>query len=54
MINLLRRATLDEAVQKGLDRGVVVNQQIAEHNAAALEHEGFAALEACFRRLHEQ
>ena len=54
VINLLRRAQLDEAVQKGLDRGVIVNKQIAEHNAAALEREGYSALEACFRALHER
>jgi uncharacterized protein len=54
VINLLRRAQLDEAVQKGLDRGVIVNKQIAEHNAAALTREGYSALEACFRALHER
>ena len=52
VINLLRRVTLDEVVQAGLDRGLIVNKQIAEHNAASLEREGFAALEECFRELH--
>ncbi|KAL3893136.1 MAG: hypothetical protein SGPRY_014437, partial [Prymnesium sp.] len=51
VINLLRRRQLDEVVQKGLDRGVIVNKQIAEHNAAALEREGLAALKACFQHL---
>ena len=54
VINLLRRATLDQVVQAGLDRGVIVNKQIAEHNAASLEREGFAALEECFRELHDR
>ncbi|KAL1520071.1 hypothetical protein AB1Y20_023546 [Prymnesium parvum] len=53
VINLLRRSQLDEVVKRGLKRGVVINQQIAEHNAAVLEQEGFARLKECFRRLQE-
>ena len=49
VINLLRRASLDRVVEQGLRQGVVVNQQIAEHNAAALEAEGYDALTALFR-----
>jgi len=48
VINLLRRAQLDAVVEAGLARGVVVNKQIAEHNVAALEREGFDKLKACF------
>ena len=49
--DLLRRAQLDAAVEHGLSRGVIVNKEIAEHNAAALEREGYKALEAVFARL---
>ena len=49
VINLLRRADLDEVVESGLKRGVIVNKQIAEHNAAALEREGFERIAAVFR-----
>lgn len=48
VINLLRRAQLDSVVQAGLDRGVIVNEQIAAHNAAALEREGHDRLSAVF------
>jgi len=37
VINLLRRAQLDQVVQEGLERGVVINREIAERNAARLE-----------------
>ena len=53
VINLLRRQQLDSVVEAGLSRGVVVNKQIAEHNAAALEREGYRALESWFRGVHE-
>ena len=49
VINLLRRADLDDVVQTGLERGVIVNKQIAEHNAEALEAEGYERLSAVFR-----
>jgi hypothetical protein len=48
VINLLRRADLDTVVEQGLARGVIVNRDIAEHNAAALEAEGFDALARLF------
>ena len=51
VINLLRRAQLDRVVSEGLERGVIVNKMIADHNAAALEHEGFSQLEALFEGL---
>ena len=51
VINLLRRAQLDAVVAKGLENGVIVNKQIAEHNVAALEQEGYASLEAIFAQL---
>jgi len=50
VINLLRRAQLDRVVQEGIVRGVVINKEIAEHNAAALEAEGFERLHSCFAR----
>ena len=34
--------------QEGLRRGVIVNQQISEHNAAALQAEGTPALSRLF------
>jgi hypothetical protein len=48
IINLLRRRDLDAVVQQGLASGRVVNKEIAEHNAAALEAEGYDALAAIF------
>mmetsp|Transcript_25872 Transcript_25872/g.83292 ORF Transcript_25872/g.83292 Transcript_25872/m.83292 type:complete len:226 (-) Transcript_25872:213-890(-) len=48
VINLLRRSTLDRTVEEGLRRGVIVNQQISEHNAAALQAEGTPALSRLF------
>ena len=51
VINLLRRADLNRVVEEGLRKGVVVNKEIAEHNAAALEHEGFERLQAMFAQL---
>ena len=48
VINLLRRADLDSVVEQGLANGRVVNRDIAEHNAAALEAEGFDALTRAF------
>ena len=50
VINLLRRAQLDRVVQEGIVRGVVINKEIAVHNAVALEAEGFERLHACFER----
>ena len=49
-INLLRRAQLDHVVKIGLDNGVIVNKAISEHNAKALESEGFARLQVCFAK----
>ena len=40
VVNLLRRADLDEVVATGLKAGRIVNQEIAEHNAAELERTG--------------
>merc|ERR1711862_717209 len=34
VVNLLRRADLDSVVQQGLDKGKIVNKEIAEHNQA--------------------
>ena len=51
VINLLRRADLNAVVQAGIEKGVVVNKQIAEHNEAALEAEGVGAMAAIFARL---
>jgi hypothetical protein len=51
VINLLRRSQLDDAVRAGLERGEVVNQQIAEHNEAALRRAGSAALRRLFVEL---
>ena len=53
VINLLRRASLNRVVEQGLAKGIIVNKEIAEHNEHALRREGYAALEACFARLHE-
>ena len=50
VINLLRRADLDAVVEKGLAKGRIVNRDIAEHNAAALEAEGFDALVRSFHK----
>lgn len=38
-------------VEEGLERGVVVNKQIAEHNARALTEEGSVALREIFATL---
>ena len=38
-------------VEAGLLKGTVVNKKIAEHNARALQAEGYEALETVFRRL---
>ena len=54
VVNLLRRADLNRVVQAGIEQGVVVNKQIAEHNAAALEAEGVDAMAAVFARLLQQ
>ena len=51
VINLLRRADLDQVVATGLQAGRIVNQEIAEHNAAELERHGQAALVALFAKL---
>lgn len=51
IINLLRRSDLDDAVAQGLASGRVVNKEIAEHNAATLEAEGYDALAAVFATL---
>ena len=48
VINLLRRASLDRVVEEGLAKGRVVNRDIAEHNAASLEREGFQAMKRYF------
>lgn len=53
VINLLRRKQLEDVASKGLARGVVVSKQIADHNAARLQQEGFEALEACFKSLNQ-
>ena len=50
-INLLRRAQLDAVVAHGLEKGILVNKQISEHNVDALDKEGHASLEAIFARL---
>jgi hypothetical protein len=49
VINLLRRASLNAVVAHGLENGRIVNKEIAEHNAAALEREGYEALSELFR-----
>ena len=49
VINLLRRTDLNRVVEQGLEKGRIVNREIAEHNAAALEEEGWMKLEAMFR-----
>ena len=51
VINLLRRASLDAVVEAGLAAQPprIVNKEIAEHNAMALERIGFQALSALFR-----
>jgi len=38
-------------VEEGLDRGVVVNKQISEHNSAALTKEGYPSMEKLFASL---
>ena len=38
-------------VEVGLANGKIVNKEIAEHNQAALEAEGYAALQAFFQQL---
>lgn len=50
VVNLLRRAQLDRVVEEGLAKGVVVNAEIAAHNAATLEEAGYAALRDLFER----
>lgn len=50
VVNLLRRADLDAVVEQGLAKGRIVNRDIAEHNAAALEAEGFDALVRSFHK----
>ena len=50
VINLLRRADLDAVVEQGLASGRIVNREIAEHNAHALEAEGWDALVNVFQR----
>ena len=37
-------------VREGLAEGRIVNAEISDHNAAALEREGYAALAAFFER----
>lgn len=49
VINLLRRADLDSTVQSHLERGIIINKEIGDHNAAALEAEGFEKLSHVFR-----
>ena len=49
VINLLRRASLNAVVEQGLQANRIVNKEIAEHNAAALEAEGFEALSKLFK-----
>jgi len=49
VINLLRRADLDDVVQTGLERGVIVNKQLAEYNAETLEAEVSARRAAVYR-----
>ena len=51
VVNLLRRASLDAVVEAGLAAQPprIVNKEIAEHNAMALERIGFQALSALFR-----
>eukprot|EP00962_Isochrysis_galbana_P048186 scaffold19989_cov112-Isochrysis_galbana.AAC.4 len=44
-------AKLSHVVEEGLERGVVVNKQIAEHNARALTEEGSVALREIFATL---
>ena len=51
VINLLRRADLDEVVARGLEAGRIVNKEIADHNAAELEATGEVALRRLFGRL---
>lgn len=51
VINLLRREQLEAVVEAGLLKGTVVNKKIAEHNARALQAEGYEALETVFRGL---
>lgn len=51
VINLLRRAQLDSAVAEGLERGVIVNKDIAEHNAHSLDREGTAAMRSVFEKI---
>ena len=51
VINLLRRADLDDVVATGLQAGRIVNQEIAEHNAAELERQGQARLQTLFAKL---
>ena len=48
-INLLRRESLNRVVEAGLERGAIVNKEIAEHNAEALKQEGYASLANLFR-----
>lgn len=50
IINLLRRSDLDDVVRQGLANGRIVNKEIAEHNAAALETEGYETLLAFFKK----
>lgn len=51
VINLLRRAQLDAVVKEAYEtRGVFINREISEHNAAALEAEGYDNLARVFAR----
>ena len=50
VINLLRRESLDRVVEEGLAAGRIVNKDIADHNAARLEREGYETMSAIFRK----
>jgi hypothetical protein len=53
VINLLRRAQLDAAVKEGIERGVIVNKQISEHNEQALTEEGTDAMRNVFAQIRK-
>jgi len=51
VINLLRRKQLDQVVEEGLERGIIVNKEISEHNEKRLYEEGYDALTAIFAQI---
>mmetsp|Transcript_7511 Transcript_7511/g.14698 ORF Transcript_7511/g.14698 Transcript_7511/m.14698 type:complete len:258 (-) Transcript_7511:169-942(-) len=51
VINLLRRKQLDQVVKEGLERGIIVNKEISEHNEKRLYEEGYDALTAIFAQI---